>query len=183
MGGLVTIDTDGNLKVGGSAEFAKNVTVNGTLAAGVISPLPGKDLNVDLGNTNSSLNVKGASNSAVLSVNNLGDFVASGAATIAKLNLSLIQPALAVSPTEIIATGSAGTANITPYQTQVTIDNASVTDKSLIYITPVGTISGQSVYLLRQTANDVLNNIQGSFTVGTGNPIPSAIKFNYLIVN
>ena len=42
MGGLVYIDTNGNLKVGGNAEFAKNVTVNGTLAAGVISPFAGQ---------------------------------------------------------------------------------------------------------------------------------------------
>ena len=181
MGGLVYFDTDGNLKVGGSATFAKDVTVKGTLAANIISPLPGNDLTLQTGNSN--LQVRGASNSAVLSVNPLGDFVASGAATIAKLNLSLVQPAFALSPTELVATGSAGTAQITPYQTQVTIDNNLVTDKSLIYITPVGQTYGQNTYLLRQTPDDPLNGIKASFTVGIDNPIPSTIKFNYLIVN
>jgi hypothetical protein len=190
MGGLVYFDTEGNLKVGGNAEFAKDVTVKGTLAAGVISPLPGNDLTVQLGNqelgsTNhdSKFIIHNSSNSAVLSVNSLGDLIASGAGTFAKLNLSLVQPAFALSPTEVVATGSAGTASVAAYQTEVTIDNPLVTDKSLIYITPVGTTFGQNVFLLRQTPDDPLNNLQGSFTVGITSPVPSAIKFNYLIVN
>jgi hypothetical protein len=182
MGGLVYFDTNGNLKLSGNAEFAKNVTVKGNLAAGTISPLPGNDLTVGLSDK-SKLVVNNASNSAILAINQLGDFVASGAGTFAKLNLGLVQPAFALSPTEVVATGSAGTSQITPYQTQVTIDNANVTDKSLIYITPVGTTFGQSVYLLRQTPESPLNNLQGSFTVGISTAVPSAIKFNFLIVN
>jgi hypothetical protein len=176
MGGLVYVDTDGNLKVGGNAEFAKNVTVKGTLAAGVISPLPGNDLTVNIGSGNSQLTVQGASNSAVLNVNDLGDLIASGEGTFAKLNLSLVQPALAVSPSEIIATGSAGTAQITPYQTQVTIDNKLVTGKSLIYITPTSSTNNQVLYLLRQVPGQ-------SFTVGLQNPSVSPIPFNWIIVN
>jgi hypothetical protein len=174
MGGLVYIDTNGNLKIGGNADFAKNVTVNGTLATNIISPLPGNDLSLDTGNSN--LNVNNASNSSVLSVNSLGDLVASGAATIAKLNLSLIQPAFAISPTEIVATGSAGTASITPYNTQVTIDNPSVTGKSLIYITPTSNTNNQVLYLLRQAPGQ-------SFTVGLQNPSVAPIPFNWIIVN
>jgi hypothetical protein len=171
MGGLVYIDTEGNLKVGGNAEFAKDVKVGGTLSANIISPLPGNDLT--LGNGNSSLEVKGASNSAALSVNSLGDLIASGAATIAKLNLSLIQPAFAISPSEVIATGSAGTAQITAHQTEVTIDNRLVTDKSLIYITPK---SSQTTYLIRQAPGI-------SFTVGISNPLNIDTPFNWIIVN
>ena len=176
MAGLFYIDTDGNLKVGGNANFAKNVTVNGTLAVGIISPLPGNNLNVNLGSNGSSFAVNGASNSAILSVNPLGDLVASGAATIAKLNLSLVQPALAVSPTEVVATGSAGTASITAYNTQVTIDNPSVTAKSLIYITPTSSTNNQVLYLLRQVPGL-------SFTVGLQNPSAISIPFNWIIVN
>ena len=176
MAGLFYIDTNGNVKVGGNAEFAKDVTIKGTLAAGVISPLPGNDLAVNLGENNSSLVVHGASNSAVLSVNQNGDLVASGAGTFAKLNLNLVQPALAVSPTEVVATGSAGTASITPYQTQVTIDNSLVTDKSLIYITPTSNTNNQVLYLLKQVPDE-------SFTVGIQDPSQTAIPFNWMIVN
>ena len=182
MGGLVYIDTEGNLKVGGNAEFAKDVKVGGTLSANIISPLPGNDLT--LGNGNSNLEVKGASNSAALSVNSLGDLIASGAATISKLNLSLIQPAFAISPSEVIATGSAGTAQITAHQTEVTIDNRLVTDKSLIYITPTSNTNNQVLYLLRQVPeNSVLSGAEGSFTVGLQNPSNAVIPFNWIIVN
>jgi hypothetical protein len=174
MGGLVYIDTDGNLKVGGNADFAKNVTVHGALATNVISPLPGNDLSLNTGNSN--LQVTNASSSSVLSVNNLGDLVASGAGTFSKLNLGLVQPALAVSQTEVVATGSAGTANIAPYQTQVTIDDPVVTDKSLIYITPTSSTNNQVLYLLKQVPDE-------SFTVGLQNPSIAPIPFNWIIVN
>jgi hypothetical protein len=174
MGGLVYIDTDGNLKVGGNATFAKNVTVNGTLATNVVSPLPGSDLNLNTGNSN--LQVTNASNTAVLSVNPLGDLIASGEGTFSKLNLGLVQPALAVSPTELTASGSAGTANVSAYQTQVTIDNPNVTDKSLIYITPTSSTNNQVLYLLKQVPGE-------SFTVGLQNPSVTPIPFNWIIVN
>jgi hypothetical protein len=175
MGGLFTIDTNGNVKVGGDAEFAKNVAVKGTLSANIISPLPGSDLTVGLSDK-SKLVVNNSSNSAILAINQVGDLVASGAATFSKLNLGLIQPAFALSPTELVATGSAGTANVSAYQTQVTINNPSVTDKSLIYITPTSSTNNQVLYLLKQVPGT-------SFTVGLQNPGAISIPFNWIIVN
>lgn len=165
LSGLLTIDNNGNLKTLGNADFAKDVSIKGKLAMNIISPLPDSDLVVN-----------NASNSAVLSVNQVGDLIASGSGTFSKLNLSLVQPALAVSQTEVIATGSAGVTSINPYQTEITIKNHIVTDKSLIYITPVGTPSAQSPFLIRQTN-------QESFTVGIQTPILKETSFNWLIVN
>ena len=181
MGGLFYIDTDGNVKVGGNADFAKNVTVHGTLATNIISPLPGSDLSLNTGNSN--LKITNASNAAVLSVNPLGDLVASGAATFSKLNLGLIQPAFAISPTEVIATGSAGVVVLKANRTSVTVQNSLVTKNSLIYITPVGQTFGQNFFLQQQVPNDPLNNIPGSFTVGTGTALPADTNFNFLIIN
>lgn len=141
LSGLIQIDKDGNVKVLGNAEFAKNVSIK-------------------------------------------GDLVASGSATFAKLNLSLVQPALAISQTQIIATGSAGLAAIKAYQTELTIINKLITDKSLIYITPVGTPSATTPFLMRQTLNEpALSEVQGSFTVGIQSPAPLDTLFNWLIVN
>lgn len=101
--------------------------------------------------------------------------MASGAANIGKLNFNLVSPALAVSNTEVIATGSAGTTFVKAYQTEVTIDNPLVTSKSLIYITPVG----QSIitpYLLRQVD-------KASFTVGIPVTQSTDTTFNWLIIN
>ena len=169
MAGLFYIDTNGN------ATFGADATVKGTLYANIISPIPGNNLSVKLG-SNSNLNVKNASGTAVLSVNPLGDLVASGAATISKLNFNLVAPALAVSPTEVIATGSAGTASINSSRTEITIDNSLVTDKSLIYITPKGATNNQVLFLQRQVPGK-------SFTVGVENSSFNDIKFNWIIVN
>jgi hypothetical protein len=82
---------------------------------------------------------------------------------------------LALSPTEVVATGSAGTGNINAGRTQMTINNNLVTDKSLIYITPT-TNTNQTLFLLRQVPNE-------SFTVGVQNPGLTPIQFNWIIVN
>jgi site-specific recombinase XerD len=181
MGGLFYIDTNGNVKVGGNAEFAKNVTIKGTLAANVISPLPGNDLKLNTGSSN--LEVRNASDAAVLSVNPTGDLIASGAGTFAKLNLNLVQPALAVSPDEVIATGSAGVVALKANRASVTVQNSLVTQNSLIYITPVGQTFGQSLFLQQQIPNDPSTDIQGSFTVGVSTALPTDTKFNFLIIN
>jgi site-specific recombinase XerD len=159
MGGLIYIDTEGNIKVQG------DLSVTGRLAVNVISPLPTADLIVS-----------NASGSSVLSISQSGNIIASGSGTFAKLNLSLIQPVLAVSATEVIASSSAGVTDIAPYQSEVTIINPLVTDKSVIYITPVGTPSAQTPFLMRQTP-------QESFTVGVQSPTNLPIPFNWLIVN
>jgi hypothetical protein len=174
MAGLFYIDTNGNMKVGGNAEFAKDVTVKGTLAANVVAPIPGNDLTLDLsGNNPSSLVIKGTSGSGVLAINQTGDVTASGSGTFGKLNLSLIQPAFALSSTEVMATGSAGTAMIRAHYTEVTIDNPAVTDKSLIYLTPK---TDQPIYLMRQ-------NPGVSFTVGVSTILNVDVPFNWIIVN
>jgi hypothetical protein len=82
---------------------------------------------------------------------------------------------MAISPTEILASSSAGIADISPYQAEVTINNALVNNKSIIYITPVGTPSAQTPFLMRQTPR--------SFTVGVQSPTDHSIEFNWLIIN
>lgn len=174
MAGLVYIDTNGNVT------FGSDVQVKGTLYANAIAPIPGNDLAINLASPSgkvANLNVTNATGSSILSLNGKsGDLTASGAGTFAKLNLSLIQPAQALSETEITATGSAGTAWIAAHQKEVTIDNSLVTDKSLIYITPTADTKNQVIYLIRQVAGQ-------SFTVGLPDFATSNIPFNWIIVN
>src|SRR5581483_8839065 len=86
LSGLVHIDESGNLKVSGDAEFDKNVTVYGTLAAGIIAPVPNQDLIIQLGGSQNiaaaspNLTVKNASGSAIFNLDSLGNIVASGSA-------------------------------------------------------------------------------------------------------
>ena len=146
LGGLITFDIEGNMQVKGNATFEKTLTV-----------------------TN-------ASGPAVFAVSEQGNVVASGSGTFSKLNLSPISKALALSSSEIIATGSAGIATISAYQSELTIRNSLVTEKSLIYITPNGNTNNEVLYLLRQVPNE-------SFTVGVNNQPKTDIPFNWLIVN
>jgi len=178
LSGLIYIDIDGNLKVGGNAEFAKNVTVSGKLASNIIAPIPNQDLIFDLADEsgNSNLVIKNSTGSSVLSINQLGDLISSGSGTFSKLNLTIAKPALAISETEITATGSAGIATISAYKKELTINNSLVTEKSLIYITPRINTDNIVLFLLRQAANV-------SFTVGVNTPLSKNIPFNWFIIN
>ncbi|HSW48185.1 MAG TPA: hypothetical protein VLG67_03825, partial [Candidatus Saccharimonadales bacterium] len=194
MGGLVSIDTEGNLKVTGNAEFGKNVTVNGTLSAGIISPISNSDLVIQLPEkaqnqtqTNtaqheSAFVINNASGSARFSVNNVGDLVSSGSAAFA--NFKIIRGAQAdTSMTQTIASGSAGIATITAHETERSILTPFITDKSLIYISPVSSTFGTTPYIARQTEENPSNGTKGSFTIQISNPQLQDIKLNWVIVN
>lgn len=188
LAGLVEIDSEGNLKVDGNAYFAKDVEIEGRLLANIIAPLPDKDIVLELASQGDPLEpqirVNNSSHSAILTIDAQGNINASGAGTFNKLNLDFVPEALALSPTEVLATGSAGTAFVKANNYEVTVLNELVTESSLIYITPVGTNIAQQVYLLRQTPeNPAFPGVQGSFTVGIDTPITSNVKFNYLIIN
>ncbi len=156
LAGAVRIEVDGTLKVAGDALFARDVTIKGKLKTGRIEP-GDNGLVIEKG-----LDVQGSAS-------------VSGGLTINKLNLFDAQPAYALSDTEVVATSSAGTESVRPYRTELTIYDSNVTDKSLIYISPIGS-SNQTLSLLRQ--------IPGvSFTVGIPQPVISATKFNWIIVN
>ena len=192
MAGLIYIDTNGNATFGADASFTQNVTVQGNLATHEVSSLPGQNLTLNLGNrqasgssqlNNGNLQVVNSSGSGVLTLDQNGNLTASGAATFDKLNLDTTKAVLALSNTEMVATGSAGTAQITANQNQVTIDDPLVTANSLIYITSVGQTNGASLSLLNQVANDPAKNVKGSFTVGISFPVSNNVKFNFLIIN
>jgi len=180
LSGLIYIDLDGNLKVSGKAEFTKDLKIGGTLFANLIAPIPDQDLVFTLksgkNSTSPNFQIRNSSNSAVLSINEYGDIISSGSGTFSKLNFSLVEKALAISETEALATGSAGTAVIKSGQKEITIFNKSVTDKSLIYITPATDTYNLVLYLIRQVP-DV------SFTVGVNTPLPRDILFNWFILN
>lgn len=196
MAGLVTIDIDGNVSVAGNATFAKNVRVNGTLAAKVISPVPDEDLVFKLPGASSdtqlavdrpSIVVQNASGSAVLKITDEGDITASGEANfknIATNAFKIIRGAQAdTSLTQTIATASAGTATIKAGQFERTVISPFVSEKSLIYITPVTNTNGVTPYIARQTAEDAENGIKGSFTIRIPVLQTSDVKVNWWIIN
>lgn len=190
MGGLVSIDTRGNLSVRGDAFFAKNVKVKGKLAANIIAPLPDSDLVVQLKDKKNNdiktgisgsqnFIVKNSSNSGVFAVNNLGDLIASGSGKFSKIAadaFKIIRGAQAdTSLVETIASSSAGTATITAYETERTIISPFVNEESLIYVSAASDTYGNSPYIARQTKD--------SFTISITKPVSREIKVNWWIIN
>ncbi len=192
-GGLVTIDTDGNVAVNGNASFAKNVSVAGTLQARIISPVPSEDLVIQLPGSDDTnpgtlasdrpgLSVKNGSGSAVLKITDMGDIIASGAALASEFQV--VRGATAdTSLTQTIATASAGVAIVKTGQYERTIVSPFVTDKSLIYITPLTDTSGVAPFIARQTAENPTTHTKGSFTIRIPILQPRDVKVNWWIVN
>lgn len=190
MGDLISIDTNGNLKVSGKASFAKDVTIQGTLSANIIAPIPDSDLVIQLGNNPNSqpaeaLSKKGqfsihnASDSAVFSVNQQGDIRASGSGTFSSLAakaFNIVRGAQAdTSLIQTTASSSAGTAVITAYETERTIISPFISKDSLIYLTAASDTQGLIPYIARQTEKD--------FTIAIPYAINKEIKVNWWIVN
>lgn len=184
VGGQVKIDTDGNLRVGGNLIAEKDLQVLGKIITNVLSPTTGNNLVIQLDDKsikNNEFQIK-ASNSAVLSINNKGDIQSSGDATFKKININSSTEFKVVSDTQIIANGAAGTAQIKDGETQLTINNPFVTDKSLIYVTP--RIPDASLYIVKQNPEDIKKDgIEGSFTVGLSQILGKNVPFNWIIIN
>ena len=191
MDDAVIITTDGDLNVNGNAVFAKDVTVKGKLAAHVISPVPDEDLIIQLSETadgkHNKFEVQNASGSSVLSVNHLGDLIASGSgkfSNIATGALNIVRGVQAdTSVTESVASSSAGTAMINAHQNERTIYSPYVKANSLIYVTATSNTQGQVPYVARQTAENEKTKTKGSFTVQIPTNVAKDIKFNWWIVN
>ncbi len=190
MGGLLTIDTNGNLKSLGNADFAKNVTIKGKLTAGIIAPVPNSDLIIQLDNNqkkpdpksvihNSEFAIHNASGSSVLAVNQLGDINASGSgsfSTVAAKSFNIVRGAQAdTSLVQTSASSSAGTAVITAYETERTITSPFVTKDSLIYLTAASDTQGLTPYIARQT--------EKNFTIAIPYVVNKDIKVNWWIIN
>ncbi len=191
LGGLLTIDTNGNLNVAGNAVFNQNVTVSGTLAVNTLSPLANHNLSIQLATPSASndpgLNINNASGSAVLTLTQQGDLNASGSGNFAQIvsnALTIVHGAQAdTSITETVATASAGTAVIYRGQTERTIITPYAHAKSLIYISPSSDTYGQTPYIARQTDPQINPGQPNSFTIQISSPIDQDIHLNWWIVN
>lgn len=177
MGGLITIDTQGN------AVFNKDVTVNGKFAANVIVPVPDQDLLMQLpvneSGKESKFEIQTGTGSAALTVNQYGDVVASGSGNfgnVAAKAFTIIRGVQAdTSLTTTVAEGSGGTAVITANERERTIITPYIKPTSLIYVTPTSQTYGVIPYIARQTAN--------SFTIQIPYAVTKDIKLNWWIVN
>jgi hypothetical protein len=155
LAGKVTIDPLGN------TVFEGNLTVKATLFAGLVKPLDGGDLTIDLSHsaTDSSepasvgfgrLLARGANGETVFSLDASGSAQFSG--EVAAASFKIARDAVAAEPDiygTIEATASAGLAKISAGSYEVTIKSPYLKEKSLIYLTPIGSTGNQVIYLAR----------------------------------
>ena len=177
LAGKVTIDTQGN------AVFEGNLTVKGTLFAGLIKPTNG-DITFDLAKESSDsgslgfgqLIAKGENGQTVFSLNASGsaEFKGELTASLFKIN----REAIALEPdfnNTLVATASAGQGIIKAGSRSLTIITTYARAESLIYLTPTSRLNG-NLYLAR--IKD-----QESFTVEVSQTQTEDVKFNWLIIN
>ena len=121
---------------------------------------------------------------------------ASGSATFAKLNIASAnasQSAEIITPTEIKTNATAGEAVLPANETEITIKSPSITENTLIYITPLTETNNKVIYIKakKAAANSSTSEESkptsevnlGWFKALLDTPIEQEIKFNWWIIN
>lgn len=143
-----------------------------SLASAPVEIMAGK-IAIDIeGNTKFLGNVEIAGNLKVDSDTNLKT------ATIESLVVASSQEATVsgtVNPGEISTNATAGKAVLPENVTDIKIVNSKITDKTLIYVTPLSSTENKVLY--------VKSKENGSFTVGFNESIPTAVEFNWWIID
>ncbi|MGI5825809.1 MAG: DUF2341 domain-containing protein [Patescibacteria group bacterium] len=184
LAGKVTIDVEGN------AVFEGDLTVKGTLFANMIKPVDG-NITFDLSTppaTDSGFLASNMGFGKILVMGTDGEPVysldASGSAEFAgevlASSFSINRPVIAAEPDfsgTIISTASAGVATIPAGEKEVTINSPYVNEKSLIYLTPIGSTANQVIYLART------NPETKTFTPAIDKILTKDILFSWWIVN
>jgi len=205
LAGKIVIDQQGN------TVFESNVTIKGKLAVNDITPVE-NDLTFDLGKTETSIGstnpsdfgnilVKGINNEVVASID------ASGSAQFTSLGIeadySATQSGTIIAAFDnwqengeyspAIKTNAAAGVGILPtYEKEIIIYNSKITDKSLIYITPITDTNNKVIFIKAKKAQkaalidengEYLPEEKGWFKVSIDMPIDKEISFNWWIVN
>ncbi len=163
MAGLVTIDTHGNVTIGGDLNVAGRIHSSGLT-------LQGTNLQDD-----KILNLQSQTGILVASVD------ASGSAEFESVYTPQLIIAGADATTPGAVVNGATTTNSTIGHTiipagtnEITIINPKVTDYTLIYVTPTSSTQNNVLY--------VKSKQKGQFTVGFAIPIDTDVSFNWWIV-
>jgi len=215
LAGKITIDSSGNLTIEG------DLTVKGRLAANVISPLPENDLIIDLAqipiSTSSGseldlatqatqsafgrLLVKGIDNQTVASIDASGsayftsigveaDYAATQSGTIIAAYDNW-QKNGEYSPA-IKSNATAGVGVLPANEQELMVYNPKITEKSLIYITPLNDTDNKVLYVKAKKSQkeshldengELIPEEKGWFKVAIDMPINKEIQFNWWIVN
>jgi hypothetical protein len=195
LAGTMIIDDSGLVTINGDLLVAGNLTVQNSLLTGLIEPSDYTNpLQVKLATRSGQ--VAGATTDTETKVsrfeivNELGTPVATisaggkasfeGGVGVGSETVSAPQE----TPDQATATKTSGKATIKANTNQLTISSQLITDKSLIYVTPVGSTGNQVLFVKEQTPEDsTTEEKEGKFMVGFDNATTQDVTFNWWIVN
>ncbi|MBI2404577.1 hypothetical protein HYV22_00135, partial [Candidatus Gottesmanbacteria bacterium] len=196
MNGALVVNTAGNVFING------DLTVTGTLATNVISPIGTSDLTIDLSGANSSTSgnlshlegesnfshlpgengfgkfiIRGPNNLIAASVDATGNATFSGALTTSKLVIA--DSAVSSATQSATATSNAiiGTATLPAGSLTIDITTTKVTKSSFIYITPNVKSKTDGTGLPAEAS------AKAGFTVAVDQPVTNDVLFNWWVVN
>ena len=169
MGGLISIDTKGNMQIAG------NLYVAGRIKSSGLTLKDDPMFNTEASQSASLLSLQDVSGNQVSSVD------ASGSANFNSIAASQFVVAAGTDATNsavingvITTNATAGSATIQGGISEITIKNPKVTDYTLVYVTPTSPTQNNVLYVKSKSA--------GQFIVGFTNAINTDTNFNWWIV-
>ncbi|OGJ39761.1 MAG: hypothetical protein A2411_03205, partial [Candidatus Pacebacteria bacterium RIFOXYC1_FULL_39_21] len=192
FGNLMTLTADGrvtingDLRVAGDVDIAGETKVGTSLLTNLLKPLdPDQPFQIQL--ANDATESGQVNNSRFEIVDELGTPVA----TISATGQANFSDGVGVdtgniettSPGVFVTTKTAGKAYLPAGLTQVVIRSEKITDKTLIYVTPLGSTNNQTLYIKQQTAEDPLTlTKEGNFVISLDFPLTQTVEFNWWMV-
>ncbi len=188
LAGLVIIDDSGKVTVNGNFEATGDVKVGGTLLANLIEPTDfGNPLQVQVAGVDTQTGEVKQSRFEI--INEVGapvaTFSAQGRAEFAG-GVGIGSEDLGSSAiNELQSEKTSGKATIESGSDAVKIKSSLITEKSMIYVTAVGSTNNQVLYVKSQVpnVNTPTANQAGEFVVGFDSPTTANVSFNWWIVN
>jgi hypothetical protein len=175
LAGTLVVTTSGDVVVTG------NLLIKGILGVSTIAPAS-DNLTISLkrekegtASAFGKLIIKGIADKSV-EIDEQGNIVASGSATVTRLNISDMSDSTSTKSAEATPSATIGTALLPAGQKGLFVETSAITEKSLIYITPISSTGNQVLYVKTKSTGS-------GFTIDIDTVIDRDIKFNWWIVN
>ncbi len=203
MAGLMTLDETGLVNITGNLHVAGDITTEGSLLSNLLQPVDfGNPFQVQVAGAssesgelkNSRFEIVDATGAPVATISAQGRAEFAGGIGIGSEDLS-DQSASASADTVINTDKTSGKAVLPAGQSLLVIETSAITDKSLVYITPLGSTQNQVLYVASQQPDQEIITeateekpeetviIPGHFSVAVDQALDTDLQFNWWIVN
>jgi len=203
MAGLMTLDETGLVNITGNLHVAGDITTEGSLLSNLLQPVDfGNPFQVQVAGAssesgelkNSRFEIVDATGAPVATISAQGRAEFAGGIGIGSEDLS-DQSASASADTVINTDKTSGKAVLPAGQSLLVIETSAITDKSLVYITPLGSTQNQVLYVASQQPDQEMLVeateekpeetviIPGHFSVAVDQALDADLQFNWWIVN